>query len=217
MLSHATAAWWWGLIGEQPRTIAVSTSRRCDSLQGIRVHGRRALERVWHRGLPVTTVAQMLLDYATVCTLRSLRRALAEADYRRLAAPADLEAMLAPGRAGSAELRKALANHQPRLAHTRSTLEELFLELCEQHELPLPTFNVYVERFLVDAFWQQRRLVVEVDGAQAHATPARINRDRQRDLALRGAGYRVNRYSWWQVTDDAELVAADLRAALNGG
>jgi very-short-patch-repair endonuclease len=214
MLSHATAAWWWGLIDEQPKTISVSTPRRCKSLKGVEVHGRRSVERVWHKGLSVTLVAQTLLDYATVCTLRRLRRAIAEADYQRLATPAELEAVLATGRAGSAKLRQAIAIHQPRLARTRSLLEELFLELCERHELPVPSVNVTVEGFLVDAFWQQHRLVIEVDGHRAHATPARMKRDRERDLALRRAGYTVQRYSWWQVTDQAELVAADVRAAL---
>jgi hypothetical protein len=216
MLSHTTAAWWWGLIDQQPRTITVSTPRRCKSLKGISVHGRRQLARTWHNGLPATTVAQALLDYAAVCPLRRLRRAIAEADYQRLAAPAELEAVLATGKAGSAKLRQALAIHQPRLAHTRSPLEELFVELCERHELPVPVCNVYVEGFLVDAFWPQQRLVVEVDGAQAHATPARMNRDRERDLALRRAGYTVHRYSWLQVTEQPQLVAADVRAALNG-
>jgi very-short-patch-repair endonuclease len=215
MLSHATAAWWWGLIDEQPRTVAVSTLRRCKSLTRIRVHCRRRHERIWHKGLPVTSVPQTLLDYASVCTLRRLRRALAEADYRRLIKTPDVEAILSCGRPGSANLRRALAQHQPRLAHTRSTLEELFLELCEHHELPIPMFNVHVGGFLVDAVWPGARLAVEVDGAQAHATPARVNRDRERDLALRRAGYAVNRYSWWQVTEQPELVAADVGAALS--
>ena len=103
-----------------------------------------------------------------------------------------------------------------RLAHARSLLEELFLELCERNELPLPSLNVTVEGFLVDALWSAPRLVVEVDGGQAHATPARMTRDRERDLDLRRAGYTVHRYSWWQVTNQAELVVADLRVALSG-
>src|SRR4249920_1485278 len=41
MLSHATALWWRGLIDQRPRTIDVSTPRRCQSLSAVRVHGRR--------------------------------------------------------------------------------------------------------------------------------------------------------------------------------
>jgi hypothetical protein len=214
VLTHATGAWWWELIDEQPRTLELSTPRRCMSLTGIHVHERRALERTWHKGLPVTQPAQTLLDYAATCPFRRLRRAIAEADYRHLATPRDLQAVLAPGRAGSTKLRQALGFHQPRLAHTRSALEVVFFELCERHELPLPLVNVRLEGFLVDAFWPAKRLVVEVDGGQAHGTPARVARDRANELALRGAGYRVIRYSWWQVTEQPELVATDLRSAL---
>ncbi|HEY6399340.1 MAG TPA: DUF559 domain-containing protein, partial [Solirubrobacteraceae bacterium] len=216
MLSHATAAWWWGLTDEQPKRIAVSTPRRCMSLLQVRVYARRSLERTWHKRLPVTPVAQTLLDYAATSTRRRLRRALAEADYQRLLKVSDVEAVLSSGRAGSAKLRKALSIHQPRLAHTRSPLEELFLDLCERNRLPLPSLNVYVEGHLVDALWSAARLIVEVDGQRAHGTPARMNRDRERDLDLRRAGYTVHRYSWGQVTSQAELVATDLRAALNG-
>src|SRR5438270_4935007 len=38
MLSHATAAWWLGLIDDQPRGIHISTPRQVKSLRGIRIH-----------------------------------------------------------------------------------------------------------------------------------------------------------------------------------
>jgi very-short-patch-repair endonuclease len=47
MLSHATALWWHGLIDKQPWPSHVSTPRRCLSLRGVIVHGRRPCERIW--------------------------------------------------------------------------------------------------------------------------------------------------------------------------
>src|SRR5947209_16314046 len=41
MLSHGTAAWWWGLIDNAPSTIHLSTPRRCRSPRRIKVHPRR--------------------------------------------------------------------------------------------------------------------------------------------------------------------------------
>src|SRR5205807_1040844 len=58
MLSHATAAWWWRLTDRQPPLIHVSTPRDCHSLTGLKVHGRRGVERVWRNGLTVTTVGR---------------------------------------------------------------------------------------------------------------------------------------------------------------
>ena len=64
MLSHATALWRRGLFDNPPWPIEVSTPRRCGSLRGVVVHGRRECRRVWHKGLPITTIEQALLDFA---------------------------------------------------------------------------------------------------------------------------------------------------------
>jgi very-short-patch-repair endonuclease len=66
----------------------------------------------------------------------------------------------------------------------------------------------------VDALWTEHGLVVELDSVAAHATPARMNLDRDRDLRLRTAGYRVARYSWHQVTATPGAVVTDLRRLL---
>jgi hypothetical protein len=66
MLSHATAVHRRGLIDDAPARIHVSTPRRRASLPGICVHSRRAIKRTLHDGIPVTTVAQSMLDLAAV-------------------------------------------------------------------------------------------------------------------------------------------------------
>ena len=108
MLSHATALWWHGLIDRQPWPIEVSTPRRCRSLHGVTVHGRRACERIWHKGLPVTTVEQALLDFAARAPLDRVRYALANADYLKVLDLGALRSIAGHGRAGSTKLREAL-------------------------------------------------------------------------------------------------------------
>jgi len=144
MLSHATAAWWLGLLDQQPRQIHVSTPRQCRSQTGVTVHRRRACDRIWHEGLPVTTVSQTLLDLAAGGALRTVRRALAKADYAGTLDLQAVRAQLGAGRPGSATLRKALAEHEPSLARTKSGLEVLFLEICERAKIPPPEVNVRV-------------------------------------------------------------------------
>jgi hypothetical protein len=138
ILSHMTAGWAWGLIDVGPRRIHVTTAGRRSSLPDVRVHQSRKVDPVEHRGLPVTSVPRTLLDLAGVLSARQLRRALAEADYRGLLDPAEVESVLGRGRPGSRSLNLALAHHLPSLARTLSELEERFLELCHASNLRFP-------------------------------------------------------------------------------
>jgi hypothetical protein len=214
MLSHATALWWRGLIDHQPWPIQVSTPRRCQSLRGVKVHGRRTCEREWHKGLPTTTIEQALLDFAAVAPLDRIRFALANADHGKVLDVAALQVIAGNGRAGSTKLATALKRHEPKLAKTRSPLERLFLPLCEKYGVPLPDdVNVRVAGVLVDAVWWKQKLVVELDGKGNHSSWAQIQRDRSNELTLRGAGFDVLRYGTLQLEDEPKLVEDDLRRA----
>jgi Protein of unknown function (DUF559) len=214
-LSHATATWWLELSERRPRIIDVTTPRRCKSLDGIRVHDRRARDRVWVRGLPTTGPIDTLLDVATTTDFDDLRYLLAQADYRRLVDLAEVPAALTTGRPGSPMLRRALIHHMPQLARTRSPLEIGFLlRVCEGHNIPLPEVNARLHGFTVDALWRRQRVVVELDGGDGHTTRAQMDRDRRRDLALRMHGFIVIRYTGNQVYFEPEAVAADLSRTL---
>jgi very-short-patch-repair endonuclease/predicted transcriptional regulator of viral defense system len=214
VLSHTTAAWVWSLIETEPTRIHVTVPGRRRSLPNVRIHHSRNVDPVHSPGLPVTSVVRTLLDLAGVVTFRQLRRALAEADYRGLLNADELAAVLGRGRPGSGALSRALAVHLPELAQTLSVLEERFLELCEMSGLPIPRLNAKIGRLRVDALWRDQAVAVELDGASAHGGWAAIKRDRDREMALRAKGLRVVRYSWDQVTNRPDEVAADLRRLL---
>jgi hypothetical protein len=84
MLSHATALWWRGLLDKQPWPLQVTTPRRCRSVGGIRIDGRRSCERILHKRLPATSLEQALLDFAAVAPPERLRHVLANADYHNV-------------------------------------------------------------------------------------------------------------------------------------
>jgi hypothetical protein len=214
VFSHTTAAWLWSLIDAEPNRIHITIPGRRLSLPEVRVHHSRRVEAVRHRGLPLTPAPRTLLDIATQLTSRQLRRALAEADFRGLLEVSELESALNQGRPGSRAMRTALRSHMPALARTLSVLEERFLELCEDAGMPLPEVNAKVGRMRVDALWREQGLAVELDGAAGHEGWAAIKRDRERELALRSSGYLVLRYTWEQVTERGDAVAADLRRLL---
>jgi|SRR5579884_216856 len=216
MLSHATAAVWLGLLDGPPSPIHVSTPRQTGSRPGVVVHQRRALDRIWHNGLPTTTLPQLLLDLAATRPLRAVRLALARADYKRILDLPAIESALAPGRTGSGRLREALGEHQPALAHTRSELERRLIEICEHAGLPIPELNARVAGWEVDALWRDIGLALEVDGYDNHRSPAQLRRDRRKEMDLRGAGIRVVRYCAEQVFDRPAEVSADLRRLRRG-
>lgn len=216
-LSHTTAGWWWGVVATAPTVITLSAPHSRGAVAGLRIHRPRVLEPVIHRGRPVTAVGRTLLDLAGCLGFDDLRRAVAEADHRELLDPPAIPAVLGRGRPGSAALRRALERHLPELAEAASALEERFLILVAASGLRLPEVNVRVERFKVDALWRAEGVIAELDGHQSHARVAATERDRQRDVELRGAGFTVLRYTWEQVTRQPTLVIGDLRAALAAG
>jgi hypothetical protein len=215
MLSHATAAWWVGLADSRPYMIDVSTPRRCRSLPGIRVHGRRSIKRSSHKNVPVTPFPQTMVDYATRAPLSDVRRALAKADFGGGLDVAAIEAECRSGRRGVVKLRLALRNHQPQLARANSGLEIVFFELCERDHLPLPELNADIAGWEVDALWRGHRLAVELDGPGNHSSSGALRRDRRKELALRAANLTVLRYSDDQVNYHSAAVMAEVRETLS--
>jgi very-short-patch-repair endonuclease len=93
---------------------------------------------------------------------------------------------------------------------TRSELEELFLQLCDDHGIRRPEVNTRIEGMEVDFVWRDQRLIVEVDGYAHHRSPTAFETDRERDVNLTRAGWRVLRFTWTQITRRPAWVARSL-------
>ena len=212
MLSHGTAAWWRGLIDFPVRPIHVSTPRRKRSLPGIAVHGRRTeLNRQRHKGMPVTSIAQMMYDLAAQGEIKLLRKALANLDYANsLHAPA-IRAMCGQGRSGTAMLQWAIDNYEPLFAQTQSPFEDDYIWTCETLDIPKPDrISVRVLGIPVDAVYYDAMLIVELDGVGNHHSPAQVYRDRRNDKTLRDEGWLVLRYTTKQLAKDPEGVRDEI-------
>ena len=211
MLSHSSAAHWRELIKHPPSVIEVSTPRqKVHSIPGVvRVYQARDVTRTTYKAVPTTAVPQTLLDLARV-KAALLPRALATLDFRKQLDVSALEAICGSGRRGSAALRAALTEHQPALAYTNGELEERFLRWCERWKVPLPRFNATLHGAIVDAYWPEHGLVVELDGHANHSSPAQLRRDRARELKLRAHDLRVVRYDWELLHRQPAAMHADL-------
>ncbi|MEA2146851.1 MAG: hypothetical protein QOG59_2438, partial [Solirubrobacteraceae bacterium] len=118
-----------------------------------------------------------------------------------------------PRRTGAAALRTLLDTLDgPQI--TRSAAERVLLRLLREAGLPAPRTNVRVAGSVVDAFWPEHNLIVEIDGFAVHGHRAAFERDRARGQALLAAGYRVMRITWRQLVQQPSLVVANLAAAL---
>lgn len=142
-------------------------------------------------GIPVTTPARTLADLRTLLSPAQLTAAVREAEFLRL----------------------PIAD-QPVTDGARTELEDRMLALCRRHRLPRPEVNVKVDRFEVDFLWREQRLIVEVDGWDAHRTRSAFEEDRARDAHLSALGYEVLRFTWRQIQRDRAVVARTIRTIL---
>jgi Protein of unknown function (DUF559)/Transcriptional regulator, AbiEi antitoxin len=196
LLSHRSAAALWKLLDPTagPIEVSVPTTSGRTRKAGIRLHrGISLASRSGTRrfGIPVTTPAQTIADLEGTVPAPQLRRAIRQAE-------------VLGWRTGLERTAEA----------TRSELEHLFLRLCERHGIPAPEINVRVGPHEVDFLWREQRLVAETDGYRYHRGSQAFEDDHARDLDLRLLGYKVRRFSYRQVTEQPNQVAAAVHRAL---
>lgn len=123
-----------------------------------------------------------------------------------------------PRRPGSVLLREVLGAEA---GATVNDFEDEFAALLERHRLPRPRFNADLfvgdRNFRPDCLWDEARLIVELDGREAHATEKAFEDDRERDRLLLLDGWRVMRVTWRQLHGQETALAGDVRMALSQG
>jgi very-short-patch-repair endonuclease len=222
VLSHRSAAHLWGLRGASGSHIDVTVPHR--SRDHGPIHHHFSLlppdEIAECDGIPVTSVPRAIFDMAAISPPETVELMLREAEFRRLYDRLSLHDLLArhPRRPGSKAVRAALARLDQGTGRIASPLEERFLPFLDRHRLPRPRLNAWLnvggERYRVDCLWLPTRQIVELDGWEGHGTRSAFRDDRTRDRRLRVARYGVTRIAWYQLDDEAEAIAADLRALL---
>ena len=100
-----------------------------------------------------------------------------------------------------------------------SELERVGRRLFVRAGLPPPSFEVWVgdgqDRIgRVDCTWRAARLIVELDGGRFHGDEATRTHDRLRDNQMMAEGWRVLRFTWWDLMNRPEEVVELIRRAL---
>ncbi len=171
-------------------------------------------------GIPCTSVARTLLDLAGAEPIWELRKAVGEAEVKRLLDKDAVRALIkrSRGRRGVARLRMVLDEIHPETKRTRSYMERLFLGMCTRAELPQPEVNVTLriggDEFKPDFLWRDAGLIFEADSRQFHDTGTAFLDDRRREQRLQLAGWRVSHCTWWEVEREPRRLAKTIRSLL---
>lgn len=222
LLSHRSAAALYGTINDRERThVTTATKRRNRDGIVFPCSAVPADERAVVEGIPSTSISRTLLDLAGSEGQQAFGRACREAAFKRLTAKMGLPRLCTryEGRRGTRIVIDAFRRGTVPAVHTKSELEDIFLELLiADGSVPLPAINTLIqvagEDLEVDCAWPERRLVIELDGGRAHELPDRFEEDRRRDRLLIAAGWRVVRFTYWDVTTRPERTLAEVRRQL---
>jgi very-short-patch-repair endonuclease len=200
-ISHETAAELWSLRRPVPGPIEISIPAGATRKRpGVRVHRREGDRASTTRhGIPVSTVAAVLVDMALRWPPAHLEAAVNQADALDLLDPETMRRALGAftGRPGVKPVRDLLDAATFRL--TDSELERRFLRLVRRAGLALPQTQRSTSGHRVDFLWPDLGLVVETDGLRYHRTPLQQRRDLERDQAHRARGLVPVRFTHWQV------------------
>lgn len=223
--SHRSAGRLWEVIDDDVLELTVPAARRV-RLGGLHVHRSQDLEGarvVLRHGIRTTTPLRMFVDLGAVVSARTLEDAFDRALSRRLVTVAGVEAALdelgRKGRSGAGVLRCVLDQRALGTVRPDGLLEPRMARLLRGFGLPAAAFQyeVWVDgRFVarIDFAYPEIRLAIEVDGYEAHASPAAFQADRDRQNELTRLGWTILRFTWVDVVRRPEWVAAQIFAVL---
>lgn len=223
LLSHRSAAMRWGLARQRGSLVEVTAPagrQGVERRKWLWIHrGRLHLEDYDERdGIPVTTVARTLFDYAEVEPFGRLEQAWEEADRLKLLQLREVELVCERGygRRALKPIRRLLAAARTP-AEGRSPLEQRFHDFCREHRLLEPARNVHVLGREVDGLWPEAKLVVELDSWEHHGHRAAFERDRAREPKFLIAGYRTIRITHRRLDREPSELASEIHQLLRGG
>jgi hypothetical protein len=208
LLSGAAAGYLLGLLKGEPPPPEVTT-RTKRTVKGIKTRRSKKARGFKFRGIPVTTVAQTLIDLAARLNLDDLARACHEAGVRHGTTPREVERLLR-NQPGAGKLRTIMRGD----AHvTLSKLERRFLQLLREAGLPLPVTNKVASGRRVDCRWPGK-LSVELDSYTFHNSRYSWQQGHQREREARARREDFRRYTYGDVFEHPARMLAELREAL---
>jgi very-short-patch-repair endonuclease len=216
VLSHLSAAILWGICRARMRMIEISVPlERNPRRARIRVHRRASVDTTRHRGVPVTTPTQTLLDIANTLNAEQYERAVNEAVNRDLVDPEELRAHLDTlGPQPGIRPLRALLDRDTYVC-TDTELEQRFVPIARRAGLPKPETQVHLGGRRVDFFFRELGIVVEANSLRFHRTASQQANDARRTQEHLASGLLPVPFTHWQITHDSRHVGKTLRAVVD--
>ena len=226
--SHLTAAFLWGMLdGPGPRIHVVT--RRWDRRHrpDFRLHESLDLlgcDIVTISGIPTTTAVRTVVDLGAVAPQR-VERALEAGITANTVTLTGIERFVVRvarrGRRGVGVIRPLLEARRQWDGATASDLEDLFRAVLDRWAVPIGVAQhevrnsggLFVSR--PDFAYPGHLLAVELDSEGFHLDRLVFRRDRRKQNQLELLGWRVLRYTWWDLVNRPKEVADEVRTALS--
>jgi very-short-patch-repair endonuclease len=224
--SHATAAHLWGMI-KRPRVIEVTTPNLWRPPREHIVHRSTDLmtgDVAEVEGIPCSNVARSLVDIGVPWGEGTAARCLEEAVRRGLVTDREVAKVLhrvaRRGRNGVGPMRAILSDRLGWTSLSESALEDEYIRIMRAAnlEVPEPQVNIvkrggkFISR--VDFVYREVRLAIALDGERYHSDSRTFRKDRRQQNDLTLEGFRVLRFTAWDVFAAPEYVVASVMAAL---
>lgn len=206
--------------GQLSQELAARTGSGQRPVRLVRSRDFPAVDRTIVDGLRTTTVPRLLVDASSLLRASSSLALLDQVvgEHRvPLAAVHARAVALRPGRGGLGALIAATAPDAP--AIFRSWLERYSAQVFAAAGLRGFRYNVEVRDdgqlvAVVDVYWDEARLPVELDGMRVHAPANAAREDRRRTNRLRKLGISPLHYTYLDVLEEPERVLGEITQAL---
>ncbi len=228
VVSHESAAQMHRMPGLRKGLLIVSVPvRRSNRYPGVVVRQRTDLspeQLCTSGGLAVTTPARTVIDMAQYLGAKRLAKLVDATVAEGLTSYESLgvlfEHLARRGKPGIKQLRMVLGDRGADPIASTSVLEERILDLIERSGLPMPTAQfsptwLAATNGRVDFAYLEERLVIEGDSRRWHTMADAFLTDRERDNLAQLAGWRVLRFTWWDVEERPDYVVTLIRKALH--
>lgn len=229
VVSHTTA-------GQELRIRAMSDPRihvlvphaNSPEIPGVVVHRCRQIDPVdvvqCPDGVRLTSPQRTIFDAAALIGVERTESAVEHVLHHGMCTLGTLagtvERLARGGRPGAQELRAVLQGRAPWAAAVESELELRLVRALREHGFPEPVRQLRIElpngRFVrADLAYPEWMLILEADHPYWHAGRVAMDRDRGRDRQLTALGWRVVRFTDWDIDTALDRSMRDLRAIVD--